>query len=669
MRSGVSTRRPAPSGLATSSEYTDETYDLRGVNLVTPDQVMPAGDSPYNINTRMYARNVGQSRVAVRTRKGTAFLSTPIGEALNVQNVAASTGVLDFTVVRALAQPFTPSADGALTKVSLEMYKTAGSTGHVRVNICTDNAGIPGTIIAESSISATNLTTSLAYSDALFIDAPYLSNGTQYWLVVYIQDNGTGTYHLNQTADSGALDLQSLDEQASWSALGSSFRFKSYLSTEGGIKGFTRRYPSNNVNRTIIAHLGKIYSVTNAGVSTQIDTGLSTSADKVRFENIDDKTIWVNGVDNPRWWDGSAASSDITSAPAAASHVIAHQNRLFFVTDKVRVSFSDLYNFTSYPSVNFFYVPNPKSSDHITGWRVFQNDLVIFTHETKHRVVGSDISTFDRKEAVGTKGAVSDEAIAVDRNYIYFMADDGMIYRYNGSSDELISDKIEPELADIQDKTQVRLQIYRNQLRVYYASASSPINDRMALCDLIYSKPADFQWFIDTGRPLSGAMELTQDNNELLEFSARVGQFFTAEQMYSDMGKPIDWKYWTPYKSYGYHTRRGSGTGGGSAKKRVKSFRPILRTVDSSYTMQIGKDIDFNNTPDMRPYEVNGGGAKWGAFVWGDGTKWGRTALIDARAGMSGRGKHVQYRFERKGVETPVDMYGYIARVKVGRPK
>ena len=43
----------------------DETYDLKGLNTVSPDQVMPAGESPYTINARMYAKNDGESRVAI----------------------------------------------------------------------------------------------------------------------------------------------------------------------------------------------------------------------------------------------------------------------------------------------------------------------------------------------------------------------------------------------------------------------------------------------------------------------------------------------------------------------------------------------------------------------------------------------------------------------------
>jgi len=80
--------------------------------------------------------------------------------------------------------------------------------------------------------------------------------------------------------------------------------------------------------------------------------------------------------------------------------------------------------------------------------------------------------------------------------------------------------------------------------------------------------------------------------------------------------------------------------------------------------------MNFNNTPDMRPYTVAGGGATWGGGgKWGDGSKYGSPKQLQARSAMSGRGEHIQYRFERKGVETPVELYGYIAQYKVGKQK
>jgi len=641
---------------ATAQSLSDETYDLRGLNLNIPDQIMPKGESPYTINTRMYSRQDGEARVAIRTRKGSIRFTTPLGEALNVQNVATSTGDQDVSPTHILAQPFVPSSTGALTKMELHIKKPGGVSGFLRVDIYSDNAGIPGQLLAESSIDPSIMTDSYTYCPAYFMDAPTLTSGETYFLVVYTQDNGLGSYFINKTADAGALDLYSDNEGASWSNLGASFRFKSYLSTPGTVKGFTRRYPSNGADRTVFAKGTAVYSATDVMGNTpsSIATGLSSSAEHYRFENIDDKTIWVNSFDNAKQWDGTTVS-DVTGFTGTPSHVIAWKNRLFFVVDGVLVKFSELYQFDNYPGVNFFYVPNPKTPDKITGWVVFQDNLIIFTHETKYIISGDgSISGLTQRQAVGTKGAVCQEAIAVDRNYVYFIADDGMLYRFNGVQDELLSDKMEPEFQSFQDPKDVNLHIFRNQVRIYYSKSPNPFVERMALYDIVYK-----QWFLDTGKSIMGSLEWTLDDNELVEFSSKVGAIFKGDQGYSDAGKPLDFKYWTAYKAYG----------SGAAKDRIRKFRPIVRTSDADYTLLVGKDIDFNNTPDMREYIVNGGGAKWGQFVWGDGTKWGRKKLIDQPSAMSGRGKHTQYRFERKGVETPVELYGYISLYKSGRAR
>lgn len=665
MRSNFSNVKRQPG--ATSNPAVEETYDLKGINLIAPDEIMPAGESPWTINSRMYARDDGDTRVANRTRKGASYLSTPIGETLNVQNIAANTGDAAFTISTYLAQPFTPSATLPLSKLDLNIKKAAGATGHVMVEIYTDVSGLPGIMIAQGSILAQNITAAYQYLSTYFIDAPTLTNGTQYWFLVYIQDNGSGTYYLDKTAT--VVQAQSTANAGlSWTPLGYSVNYKTYLSTAQGVRGFHLRYPSSSTNnRIMIAHRDKIWQIPKTtGVPASVDTGLTDALTPVRFAQFNDKTIWVNGADQARWWDGTNPVTNIggTIPSLNPSNVVIWQNRMFIVSANNRVDFSDLNDPTTFTSVNFFYVPAPLSPDHITGWKVFQDKLVIFTHETKHIIIGSDISTFTRKEAVGTKGAISQEAIAADRNLIYFMADDLQIYGFNGVSDILLSEKIQPELQSITDPSKVRIDVYRNQVRVYYPKSPSTTNDRMALYDLEQK-----QWFLDTDHPVSGSTNLYLDNNELVEFSSLVGQVMYGETQGSDLGKKLDWKFWTNYKTYAYRRRTGQTFGGGSAKKRIKRFRPVVRVVDSDYNMLVGKDMDFANSPDMRNYLVSSGGAKWGAFIWGDGTLWGGTKQVANRAGMSGRGNYIQYRFQRKGVETPAELYGYIAQYKVGRQK
>lgn len=642
-------RRPAASS---SRTIIDETYDLRGLDQLRPDQVMAETSTPHALNSRMYARDDGDSRVAIRTRKGSTRLTTAVGEALDAENASAETGDLAFTTTRIIAQPFEALTSLNLVRMDFELKRDDTSRGHVMVEIRADNDGVPGTLLAASSILSSNITTAYQYLPSYFIDAPTLIDGTQYWALLFIQDNGGGSYYVQQTADAGALDLESEDEQESWNTLGVSFRFKSYVANNTPVIGYHRRYPSDGRKRTLFAAGTSVYQAQDNGTVAEIDAAVSASASKVRFDYVNDRSMWVDGYSALKWFDGDTVSN-VANAPSGAHLVKIHQGRAFVFLEKTLARFSDLYDFESWPSVNFFYVPDPKSNDPVTGARVFQDDLIIFTRETKHRLMGTDISSFTRREAVGTKGAVSDEAIAVDKNAVYFMADDGHIYAWNGANDILLSRNLEPELSSIVDKTQVRLHLYNNQLRVYYAKEAGP-NNRMALYDI-----EDKEWFIDTGRLVAGSLELTQDDNELIEFSSRAAWLFNGEQMYSDVGKPIDWQYYTKYKAYG----------SGASRKRVRLFRPFLRTVDANYTMLVGKDMDFANDPDMREYIVSGGGAVWGDFVWGDGTRWGKRRMVDARSGMSGRGKHIQYRFERSGVETPVEMYGYHAQVKIGRPR
>jgi len=558
----------------TSQLIIDEEYNLKGLNLVATDQQMPQGESPNTNNSRMYAKNDGDSRVSNRTRKGTSRFSTPVGETLNVQNTASAVNTVEFDEATWVAQPFTPSSSGLLTKFEVDIKKNAGTTGIALVDFYTSNGSAPGSLIARTSIKTADITTSFQYLASYLIDAPAVANGTQYWAVFRKQGDGQGKYVLNLADAAGAI--VSTDNGQTFTALNDSVRFKSYISTSGKPKGWCRWNPLDGNRRTIIAQNSNVYQIPdNTGTPASISSGLHANSSKVRFQDFNDELYWVDGFNVCRKWD-KTTTTDLTNSPLAPSHIIAHQNRMFFVTDGTRVVFSELNDPTSYPSVNFFYVPHPKSSDPIKGWRILSDNLVILTGETKHIIYGSDLSTFQRREVRGTKGAVSDEAIAVDRNYIYFMSDDKQIYRFNGATDELISEKVEPELSGITDVSRVRLSIYNNQLRVYYAKSPSTDPDRMLLFDLVYQ-----QWFRDTGRPVEGSMEWNLDNNRLIEISSKVGAAYYAEENYSDLGKPIAWNYWTMYK---YYTSA-------AAKDRIKRVRPVIRAVTAAYTMLIGKDI------------------------------------------------------------------------------
>lgn len=641
---------------ASATPRLDETYDLLGLNLIAPDQIMPAGETPYAINSRRFAKNETDSRVAVHTRSGSTVFSRPVGETADVANVTASTGDLSLTPGLLIAQSFTAGSNGVLTKIELEVKKVVSGNGPLIIEIYTDNSDVPGVKVAQGSILPSLIGSSFAYVGADFIDAPTIVSGVKYWKILKIQEHGTGTYGFNKTAGSRLLTQDS--GEAGWTVTSEGFRFKTYFSTAGEIKGYTRRAPQDLAYRTLFALGTNLYAVPDSpATATSIDSTIDGSAEFVRFAQVDDKTFFVDGKSSAKWWNGTDTPTVIGGVAGAPSHVIIYQNRSMFVPtgDPTRVNFSALYSFEDYPSVNFFYVPSPKSPDHITGWAEFQDGLTIFTHDTKHIVFGSSIGTFTRKQAVGTKGALSQEAIAIDRNFIYFMAPDKHIYRYNGSTDEILSLKMEPEFQSILNPKKVRLHLYRNQLHVYYNTKADPTFNRKAVYDL-----GQEQWFRDTGRSVVGSLDTPQNDGAMIEFSSRAGWLFNGESGASDCGKAIDFKYWTNYKMYG----------SGIAKDRVRKFRPIVRPSSAPYYLKVGKDVDFNNRPDMRNYLVDSGGTKWGSFTWGDGTKWGGgKEVIDNASAMSGRGKLTQYRFEHSSVNNVVWLLGYASMIKSGRAR
>lgn len=642
-----------------NNQYTDERYRLLGLNMVMPDQLIVNGESPYTINTRMYAREDGQSRVAIRTRKGPGFYSVPVGEAVDKQQTSV-TGATDnnFNQSRRLAQPMSPTATGLLSAVDLNLKQSNG-IGTVIVEIRTDNAGSPGDLLAISGSTGNSLVSTYGYVKFRFISAPNLTVGTTYWIVIYAQDDNTNFYQASTTTNTTTGKV-SVNSGGSYTPLNASLNFKTYTCATGAIKGWYRAYFSNGTKATYFAHGTSLYVVNDTtGIPSVIKTGLSSSATRYRFDKINDKVIVVNGFDQPQTIVSGNTVAVLPGVPFIPDKVVVWKNRVFFtqLSDKSRVFFSELADETTYPSTNFFYAPAPKTSDPITALLIFQDNLIIFTSETKYIYYGDgSISGSRLRQAIGTKGALAQEGVTNDRNLCYFVADD-QVYAFNGATDALISDKVQPEVDGFASRPGVSVTLYNNQLRIYYAKAGQAQNNGMLLLDNIYA-----QWFMDTDAYCDLPGQFSQDvGNPLVETSSIYGAMFYAEQNFNNLGAPLDFKYWTPYNKYI----------SAMSKDRVHKFHPELRPAAITYTMQIGKDTNFLNAPNMVPYVVNSGGYIWGAdtSIWGGLATWGGGEYQDTAVALTGRGNHSQYRLERYGANTPVEIYGYAALIKSSRLK
>lgn len=627
--------------------------NFSGLNTTFPYTQLKDGQSPSLYNCRLYARNATDRRVAVGTRKGPGFYSVPLGETVDIQQTSV-TGAADQSVNTTtwVAGKFTNTNAGKLTKVDVRVKQGTSPTQHLIVAIYSDSSGSPGTLLATSSILSSSITTSYQYLSARFTEAPTLAATTAYWIVCYMQMGGSGTYSWSSTTNATTAK-SSTNSGGTWSVTTFAMNLKTYVSTNSKLLGGFRYTPSAATAKTVIAHGTNVYTVSDVdGTTTSIKSGLSASATDYYFAQSNDQLFTVNGQNPPQYWDGTTWAA-VGGSPPTSKFCIFHKNRLFVVdtANPTRVVYSDLGDYQAYTSTNFTYVPSPKSGDPITGWVVFQDNLVIFTRKTKWVLFGDDPGNFILRQSSGKKGAVKQDSIVADANYIYFLNDEG-VYRYNGSSDQLISDSIQNEVDGFADKAKASAVIQNNYYRLYYPTTGSTANNGCILWDTINNF-----WLRDSGTYID--KPFLNESNQLIEGSSVVGAIYYGEQAYSDLGKPIAFVYWSKY------------FGDGLRKIFLRRVIPSIRLQTQPYNLNVYIDLDQRNTIPLQ-YTMSAGatGNTWGGgatTTWGAGSTvaWGSAVVSTPKPLQGSEAYWQQIRYEQTGVDTPVEILSYLLQLRI----
>lgn len=626
-----------------------------GLNTTAPYTQMKDSVSPNFYNCRLYARNSTDRRVAVGTRKGPGFYSVPLGETVDQQQTT-TTGAADQTLTSTswVAGKFTAGASGRLTKVDINIKQGTSPTQHLIVAIYSDSSGSPGTLLGTSSILSTAIGSSYDYETARFVEAPQVASGTSYWVVAYMQMGGSGSYNWSSTT-AATTSKTSTNQGGTWSATTYAVNLKTYVSTNSPTLGGFDFTPSNATAKKVIAHGTDVYTINDGtGATTSIKSGLSSSATDYYFDQSNDQLFWVNGFDTPQYYDGTTVAAVGGSAPIS-KFIKFHKNRLWFVdsSNPTKLVYSELGDYQSYLSTSFIYAPSPKSGDPIVGLEVFQDNLIIFTRKTKYTLFGDDPGNFVLRQSSGKKGAVNQDVIKADPNYIYFLSDDG-VYRYNGSADELISDFIQTEIDTIVDKTECSAAVHNNYYRLYYGSTGSTVNDACILWDTLNNF-----WLRDSGTYID--KPFVDHDNILYEGSSLVGAYYLAEQAYSDLGKPIEFIYWTKY------------FGDGLRKILLRRLIPSIRLQTQPYELNIYIDIDQRNTiPIQYTIDAQASGYLWGEgspVNWGEGDPilWGSNTVSTPNVLRGTEAFWHQIRFEQTGVDTPVEILSYVLELRIRR--
>lgn len=641
--------------------------DLRGLDLVTPVDLIANGHTPFAKNFRLYAQQTDDRRVAVSSRKGPGFYTAPLGETLSASHTDA-TGASTAEVGLELgihAQSFTAASNDRITRIDVSVGNTGAASGPLIVRLYDTVQGRPGNLLSESSILSGTIGTTPGYETARFLNAPKIVSGATYWIVLQMQDDGKGTYQL-ATATSGTPAY--VTDSALFAAQPASYslNFRVYTSPDAKNKGGYRFARDNGQNITLVAYGTTMYKVNEVdGSLTSIATGLSANASEYSFANGDNKVFWVNGYDQLKAWNGTTVETITDPELPILSQIEMHKDRLWGVvaTDPNKLVFSENPGnpafdptgaiptpanqqwYYAWLSVSFIYVPRPHNGSPITGIISFQDALQVFTQDKKYVISGYDRGSFNLREATGVRGALSARGIASDENRVYFVSGDGL-YEYNGSQDKKLSELINPLFDGCSQKPDISPVIWKNEVRFYFASNGSPVNDSC----IIYNKDlGEIQYDTDTWVDRAIYYGDADDEQQLVELSSLVQATYLAEQDYNSLGAPIDFEYRMKYDSMGAPAQ----------KKRINRYYPILQGVDVSFPLTIAVDKDFQDSPRLKDIALITNGAKLGAFKLGDGTLLGGdTSFKMHRQSLSGYAYYWQMRILRKAVNNRVAFIG-----------
>lgn len=596
------------------------------------------------------------------TRKGFDFHSDAAGVTKD-DNQESTTGAADkaFSTTARLAQKFTTSSAGSLTKLDLRLKNANSATGTVLVELWTNSSGAPGVLVSRSSIAASDITGSYAYLSVRFPDAPTLTTTTDYWIVVYVQTTGTSTYSWSSTT-SATDALTSSDSGMTWGTTSFALNFKQYYATTGESKGLWRAYKSDGTKVTLLAAGTSLYSVDNVtGALTTIKSGLSASATDYRFAITNDIVYYVNGFDGYRKWDFTTESQvNATNY----TNIELHKGIMFLVRkdDPNRVDYSNFGEYEVFTSTDFITVPAPKTGDPVTALKSLNGYLVIPTLNNKYILSGDDNATFQLDDAPDQKGTYTQETVTADKNFIYYLSNDG-VYRSNGSEAQLLSDGNYQEVLRMASKSSACLCVNKGRLYMWFRSSGSSFNDSCFVWNLNYgSDGKDCLESHDTEAYVRRAYSAYDDGDDLLVASSLVGQAYWQEKEsndYTNLGGDINFQLQTHYMTFASP----------AVLKEIRFWEPRFAAQSGNYDISIQYATDLrDNWQTALNQNVQGSGYLWGdpGTVWGSFT-WGSSAELQSSLYVPGEYRRIALGYKHFATRQPQKFLGHTLVVQTRR--
>jgi hypothetical protein len=654
--------RPIPS--IRSSESMLELNDYSGgMNNYVSNDKFPVKDGGANM-WRMAQDARINTLGEYDSRQGFDYHSAAAGETMDDSETATTgAGNQSFSNTIRLAQQFVPVQSGRLSRLDIRLKNANTASGTVLVELWSDASNLPSAFVARTSIASSSITSSYAYLEARFPDAPTITGGVAYWIVIYTQSVAISTYNCSSTTASGG-SLSSTNSGSSWTSItGTSLNFKQYYATNSETKGLFRAYKSDGTKVTLLAHGTVLYSVDNVtGALTSIKTGLNASATRYRFVLINDIVYYCNSYDGLRKWNFTTESQVNTTNYS----ILAHHKGLLFgvrVDEPTRADFSNFGEYEVFTSTDFVYAIGPKTGDPITALVSLNGYLVMKCLNNTCILSGDDNATFDVEEAPDQNGTYTQETITSDANFMYYLADNGL-YRSNASEAQLLSENIYEEIRTLQNKADCCIAINKGRLYLWYKSPGASHNDSCYVWNLNYSSGGrDSVESHDTNAYVCRAVDAFQDGDEMLVASSLIGQVYWQEKASNDntnLGGDIQFQLQSHYFTFSTP----------AALKQNRQWLPRFGSQSASYTVdcQFASDLR-DNWQTVDSTNLQGSGTLWGSGVlWGAFT-WGRTAEVQASLYIPGEYRRIAIRYKHFATRQPVSFLGHTLRMQTRRIK
>jgi len=149
------------------------------------------------------------------------------------------------------------------------------------------------------------------------------------------------------------------------------------------------------------------------------------------FVTVPGSLIGFDKETTPWMWRGGGDVIPLKNAPVRVDNPVFHHARIFAIAsdDPTRIVWSDMYNYDSWPQVNYMYIGD--YNDYIIKLLPFKQGLLIFKNHSTYVLTGSVKENFVLEEVNPSIGCVGRNAITNHGEHLYLLSPKGLM-RFDG---------------------------------------------------------------------------------------------------------------------------------------------------------------------------------------------------------------------------------------------